>query len=164
MNCQLNKRSSCYQLTQWLQNCTVYQNFTSLACHFGQSNTSMIDSPAYLVAGFLTKIISPVLGQTEHTVSNSAQFVGQVKSLTLSQDDIMVSFDVTSLFTRVSTDKAIDAVCEKLLKDETLPDRCGLSVDSIRALMKESLNRSYFQCGGQLYRQLEGWVRSSLSN
>ena len=67
----------------------------------------------------------------------------------------MVSFDVTSLFTRVPTDKAIDAICEELLKDETLPDRCELSVDSIRALMKECLNCSNFQYGGQLYSQLE---------
>ena len=124
----------------------------------------MIDSPAYQVAGFLTKIISPVLGQTEHTVPNSATFVEQVKGLTLSPDDILVSFDVTSLFTRVPTGEAIDAVCAKLIEDETLSDRCELSMDSIRALMKECLNYSYFQCNGQFYARLEGppWALACL--
>ena len=118
--------------------------------------TSTIDSPAHHIARFLTKIISPVLGQTEYTVPNSAAFVEQVKNLTLSPGDILVSFDVTSLFTRVPTDGAIDAICAKLLHDETLPDRCELSIDSVRALMKECLSCSYFQCGGQFYNQLEG--------
>ena len=116
----------------------------------------MLDSPAYQVAGFVTKIISPVLGQTEYAVPNSSAFVQEVRALTLSKDDMLVSFDVKSLFTRVPTDEAIDAICAKLREDDTLSNRCALSVESIGLLMKECLNCGYFQCNGQFYNQLEG--------
>jgi len=116
----------------------------------------MIDSPAYQTAAYLTKIISPALGKTEFTVTNSTAFVQQVKDLTMSPEDIMVSFDVTSLFTRVPTDEAVSAVCAKLEDDDTLGDRCELSIAAIRVLMKECLHCSYFQCQNQFYSQLEG--------
>ena len=50
----------------------------------------------------------------------------------------------------------MDAVCAKLLRDDDLPARCELSVDSIRALMRECMNCRYFQCGGKFYLQQEG--------
>ena len=74
----------------------------------------------------------------------------------LSPDDILVSFDVTSLFTRVPTGEAVDAVCSKLELDDTLIDRCELSIDSIKLLMNECLSCRYFQCKGEFYTQLEG--------
>ena len=97
--------------------------------------TSMVDSPAYETAAYLTKVIGPVLGQSEHTVPNSSAFVNQLKDIAMSDSDIMVSFDVISLFTKVPVAEAVDVVCQKLSDDDTLADRTKLSVDSIRKLM-----------------------------
>ena len=90
--------------------------------------TSMIDSPADKTAAYLTRIISPVLGRSEYSLSNSASFVEQIKTIQLSEDDMLVSFDVTSLFTRVPTEEAVDVICAKLQDDDTLAERCELSV------------------------------------
>ena len=89
-------------------------------------------------------------------VVNSAAFVEELQSLTISPEDRLVSFDVTSLFTRVPTAEAVDIICNKLDEDDTLAERCELSVQSIRFLMDECLKCSYFKCQERYFLQLEG--------
>ena len=118
--------------------------------------TSMIGSPAYDTAAYLTKIISPALGKTEFTVPNSKTFVDQVKQLDLDGSEEMISFDVVSLFTRVPVKDAVDVICSKLSEDDTLFERSELSVDNIRKLMLACLECRYFLCQGSFYEQKEG--------
>ena len=40
----------------------------------------------------------------------------------MESDEILVSFDVSSLFTNVPVDEAISVICERLREDETLGD------------------------------------------
>jgi hypothetical protein len=49
----------------------------------------------------------------------------------LRENEVLVSFDVVSLFTNIPTDLAIDVARRRLLADETLPDRTNLTVDSL---------------------------------
>ena len=118
--------------------------------------TSMIGSPAYELAAHLTKIISPVLGKTEYTVSNSKSFVEEIRNLTLDETEEMVSFDVVSLFTKVPVEDAVNVICSHLTADDSLQDRTGLSVEQIRWLMLACLNCRYFLCQGSFYEQTEG--------
>lgn len=118
--------------------------------------TSMIGSPAYETAAYLTKIISPVLGKNEYAVSNSKSFVEEIKDLDLDETEEMASFDVTSLFTKVPVADAVDAICSKLSEDDTLFERSELGVDSIRKLMMACLECRYFLCQGSFYEQNEG--------
>ena len=59
--------------------------------------------------------------------------------------DIMVNFDVVSLFTRVPVDKAIDMINLKLELDEELGVRTTLSREQICYLTKTRLQTTYFQ-------------------
>ncbi|XP_046395026.1 uncharacterized protein LOC124162506 [Ischnura elegans] len=62
---------------------------------------SAINSPTYYVAKYLTGILTPFLGLSEHHVKNSLEFVNTLKGIRLDPTDLMVSLDVVSLFTRV---------------------------------------------------------------
>ena len=55
-------------------------------------------------------------------VSNSALFVSMISSETILDNEIMVSFDVESLFTDVAFDAAVQAALQKLEDD---PQSCG---------------------------------------
>ena len=57
----------------------------------------------YNTARHLAKILRPLVGLTQHHVSNSSQFVEITRGFTLQPSDILVSFDVVSLFTNVPT-------------------------------------------------------------
>ena len=51
-------------------------------------------------------------------------------------DEILVSFDVVSLFTCIPTHLAIEVVKERLDFDQSLPERTNLSIQNIVALLQ----------------------------
>ena len=64
-------------------------------------------SPTYNLAQHLTKLLHPLVGKTPHHVPNSAGFVNTVKGIILQHSNVLMSFDIKSLFTNVPTDEAI---------------------------------------------------------
>jgi hypothetical protein len=62
-----------------------------------------VNSLVYGVSTFLAKILSLVVGNTENTVKNSCHFAEFVRGKTLKADQVLVSFDVVSLFTNIPT-------------------------------------------------------------
>ncbi|XP_071792712.1 uncharacterized protein [Asterias amurensis] len=113
-------------------------------------------SPTYDTAKYLAKVLRPLVGLTEHHVSNSTQFVDITRNLTLQPTDILVSFDVESLFTNVPTDEACFLAKERLSHDPSLPDRAGLSPDQIHDLLYTCVSSSCFQFQGKYYEQTAG--------
>ena len=70
-----------------------------------------------------------MVGNTIHHIKNSDQFATLIQDLTLQPDDIMVSFDVVSLFTNVPTSDATTIAKDRLLADPSLKDRTDLTPD-----------------------------------
>ena len=77
---------------------------------------------AYDLPTYLANILSPLTGKSEYTVTNSAHFVSTVSNETILDNEIMVSFDVESLFTNVPIDAAVQAALQKLENDPSLAD------------------------------------------
>ena len=81
---------------------------------------SCVNTFAYDLSSYLPKILSPLTGKSEYTVTNSAHFVSTVSNETILDNEIMVSFDVESLFTNVPIDAAVEAALQKLENDLSL--------------------------------------------
>jgi hypothetical protein len=64
-----------------------------------------IGSPCYL-KGFLQKILNHLAGHTELFVRNSENFIEILDRFKVRVTDILVSFDVVSLFTDVPVNEA----------------------------------------------------------
>ncbi|KAG8237323.1 hypothetical protein J437_LFUL014488, partial [Ladona fulva] len=69
---------------------------------------SAINSPTYNLAKYLASLLSPLVGHCEHHITNSTEFVKILPKIHLDPEDIMVSFDVVSLFTRVPLEDTLD--------------------------------------------------------
>ena len=69
-------------------------------------------SATYNLAQHLTKILKPLVGNTQHHVLNSSSFIQEIKDLHLGPNDVMVSFDVVSLFTNVLVDETCNIIKE----------------------------------------------------
>ena len=102
----------------------------------------------YKQAKYLAEILKPLVGKSEHHVVNSKEFVtkiGQTKLGDEIEDEILVSFDVVSLFTNVPVDEACNIAKERLLVDNTLHLRTTLSPDNIFDLLKLCISTTCFQ-------------------
>jgi hypothetical protein len=64
-------------------------------------NVSTIGAPTYHLARHLAGLLGSHIASSSHHVRNSTEFVHTLGSLRIGPHDIMVSFDVVSLFTRV---------------------------------------------------------------
>ena len=84
-----------------------------------------------------------------------------VKDLKLGEDEIMLSFDVKSLFTNVPVQEAVDVILNILKEDESLEDRTVLTPDVIAELLRLCLNSTYFVYQGKYYEQKEGAAMGS---
>ena len=101
---------------------------------------SAIGSPTYELSKYLANILSP-LQNNKYTVENSASFVKKIRTLSVDPDEILVSFDVVSLFTCIPTHLAIEVVKERLDSDQTLMERTNLSIQNIMTLLHFVLDK-----------------------
>lgn len=58
-------------------------------------------SPTYHLAKYSATLLKPYMGGNIHHVSNSYEFVKTIQHTRIKLKDILASFDVTSLLTRV---------------------------------------------------------------
>ena len=65
---------------------------------------SFTGSPTKNLSKDLARILSELTGKSDHHVRNSKDFAKFSTSITINDDEQMVSFDVVSLFTKIPTD------------------------------------------------------------
>ena len=112
-------------------------------------NVASIGSPRYTLAKYLAEIFKPVVGKTEHHVVNSKEFVTKMEQIRLGRNDILVSFDVVSLFTNVPVEEACNIAKEILLSDITLSQRTNLSPENVHDLLKV-FDHDMFSMAGEI--------------
>ena len=76
--------------------------------------TSSRGSINYEVTKELSRILRPLVGSSPHHIKNTADFVQQLKGITLNANENIVSYDVSALFTSVAIDPAINIIRRKL--------------------------------------------------
>ena len=120
------------------------------------------ESVTYGVAKVLSKVLKPLVGKSPCHVQSTSDFVNRAKGLTLQLGECLTSYDVTSLFTSVPIDPALNIIKDLLEKDEKLNDRRVLSVQNIIELLGFCLQNTYFSFQNKFYEQVEGTAMGSL--
>ena len=120
-----------------------------------------IESPTHKLAKELARILSPLAGKSPSHVRNSADFTNQIHHIPFQETDIMASFDVVSLFTRIPVDEALHVISQRLQQDGTLKDRTSIPIPDLCALVELCLKSTYFQFGESFYEQVEGAAMGS---
>ena len=98
----------------------------------------------------------------QYTITDVFEFVDEIRQLQINNSDILVSYDVSSLFTNVPLGETIQILADNLNNwfNETHLlnlSRMDLSVDLFRASTKDQL----FQFNGQFYEQTDGVAMGS---
>ena len=114
----------------------------------------------YNIARFVADI-SPLAGKSPYHLKNSLHLKQQLENVKLEEDEILTSFDVTSLFTVTPIEQSLDIIKDLLEKDETLHERTNLAPDNIIELLGFCLKTTYFLYNGNFYQQNEGAAMGS---
>ena len=122
---------------------------------------SFVNSPTYNVSRYLARVLSPVVGNTDNTVKNSQHFAEFIRGQTLDADQMLVSFDVVSLFTKIPVDLAIKVATNRLRYDDSLWQRTPLPLEDITDLLSFCLNTTQFVFEGTYYKQVFGTAMDS---
>lgn len=123
---------------------------------------SSINSPCHKLAKFLLDIIKPYSGQTNSYIKNTPHFLEKLKDLNIDLNkNLLVSFDVVSLFTNVPVDKTLNILKDKLLNDQDLNTRTNLSVNTIMELLTICIKTTYFQLNDKFFQQNFGMAMGS---
>ena len=77
-------------------------------------------------------------------MKNSSHFVEMMRNICIEEGEILVTFDVASLFTNVPTDEAVHVICGRLFDDKTLDERTSFSPDRVAELLERCLRTTYF--------------------
>lgn len=119
------------------------------------------NSPNRELCRFLLPILKPLAGHTETHVTNTPHFVELTKNMNTTEDDILVSFDVESLFTNIPVKETLNIIENRLRNDTELKDRTKIPVEIIMELLNLCTELNYFELNGQIYRQDEGMAMGS---
>ena len=89
--------------------------------------------------------------------------VNEVQSLEINRSDILVSYDVTSLFTNVPLDETIQILADKAFNDDWFnkTHELNLSRDQLIELLNAATKNQLFQFNGNLYEQTDGVAMGS---
>ncbi|XP_071439029.1 uncharacterized protein [Hetaerina americana] len=104
---------------------------------------SAIGAPTYNLAKNLNSVLTPFVGLCEHHVKNSSEFVQTLKTIKVHKQDILASFDVVSLFTKIPVKDTLELLGTRFDK-------------KLIELFRHVLPSTYFQYQGTFYEQVEG--------
>ena len=117
---------------------------------------SYTGTPLYEISKYIANILRPygkLKEQHTHSSKSFSTFICQQK---IEPDEIMVSFDVTSLYTTIPIDEALLIIRDLLEHDQKLADRTLLSPKQILDLLDILLRTTYFKFNGDFYQQTDG--------
>ena len=121
---------------------------------------SFVNSLTYAISGYLTRILSPVVGNTDFTVKNSCEFADFIRDKILNACLELVSFNIVSLFSKIPVDLTIRVAEERLREDASLGQITSLPVEDIIHLLSFCLKTMQFTYG-TYYQQVFGTAMGS---
>ena len=94
----------------------------------------------------------------QHTVADIFDFASEVQDLRISAGNILVSYDVSSLFTNVPLDETIEILFDKAFRDNWFNSTYdqNISKQDLVDLLRVATKGQLFQFNGALYEQTDG--------
>ena len=134
---------------------------------------SACGTATYQLAKFLTKILQRYTGITPSFVKDSKSFSDHLRTVKISGEEELVSFDVSALFTSIPVSTALDVINRLFtehIEDPEAKDKygcsfrrntIGLEKDEVMSLLKLVLENCVFTFQDRFYKQLHGAAMGS---
>jgi hypothetical protein len=116
---------------------------------------SLRNGPTYNLSKYLFRILKHLTKDSDYSINQATQAIERIRNVTIEEDEIMVSFDVVSLFTSIPLELAKSLLEEKMKDDTELQSKTKLSPENIMQLVNITLV-TQFQFNGKFYEQNQG--------
>lgn len=106
------------------------------------------------ISSFLDHILQPIAKVQKSYLKDTTQFINFIEKRKVPNNTILVSMDVTSLYTNIPQEEGINTVCkayEAFYKNDT-----PIPTNSLRGLLRLILQENSFQFNGRNYLQTHG--------
>ena len=80
----------------------------------------------------MAKSLKPLANSNNLSIKNSFDLVDRISDFKINEDDLMLSFDIVSLFTKIPVHVAKSVIFDRLKCDSELEIRCKLNKNQIR--------------------------------
>ncbi|XP_078384145.1 uncharacterized protein LOC144666620 [Oculina patagonica] len=116
----------------------------------------------YNLAKWLEEKLKP-LSMNKHTITDAFSFSDEIRTVQMGENDILVSYDVSSLFTNVPLSETINILVDKAFTDDWFNETYGLELqrNHLTTLLEIATSNQLFQFNGQLYEQIDGVAMGS---
>lgn len=110
----------------------------------------------YNLAKWLEQKLKP-LSLNEYTFADAFAFTDEIRTHSMNEGDILVSYDVTGLFTNVPLDETIKILVNRAFTDNWFNKTYGLNrkQDQLARLLEITTTNQLFQFNGQHYQQTD---------
>ena len=118
---------------------------------------SASDTYNYKLAKWLDDKLKP-LSVNKFTITDPLKFAEELREQEIGEDDLLVSYDVSSLFTNVPVDETIRILVDKAFEREWFNTKYHLHLkrSELTTLLNLAVKNQLFQLDGQLYEQVDG--------
>ena len=118
---------------------------------------SLINSPSFKLAQYLSKILTPLTNSADQKLKNTYETKNKLSQFLILTDHVMVSFNAKSLFTSIPHDLALQCVNEFITeKDDVLFGIIRLQNRQTMGLLQLCLEVTSFVYNDVLYKQFSG--------
>ena len=116
----------------------------------------------YKLAKWLEERLKP-LSVNQYTIDDALSFSKEIRKRLVLDDDILVSYDVTALFTNVPVQETINILVDKAFSNNwfNLTYDLNIEKDQLAQLLRMASTDQLFQFDGQLYEQCKGVAMGS---
>ncbi|XP_055546043.1 uncharacterized protein LOC129730608 [Wyeomyia smithii] len=113
---------------------------------------SNIGAPSYMLSKYVGQIIQASI-KSDFNIKDSFSFCSYINSIRLPEDYVLVSFDVTSLFTSIPTYMIPGIIINRW---QDIKQNTDINLDLFLEIIDFCLNGSYFSYKGKFFRQIHG--------
>ena len=114
---------------------------------------SLINSPTHFLAKVIYDELKAAIKTPSSHINNSFEFKSKIESLKIDRDCVLLSLDVTSLFTNVPCDLVIKSLERRIID---IRNKCKIPFDDIIKYTKFMFDNTFFIFNDNFYKQIFG--------
>ena len=117
---------------------------------------SAVGSATYTMSKYVSRILTPYVKETPSYIANTMALLKKLENVSIAEDEIIVSFDVKSLYTNVPRKDAFECIREIIGNDTMFKTKTGTDPEAFLDILKISLSTTSFQFREKHYELSDG--------